>query len=206
MVLAVGDARQSAGWLLPILCGADLIAVWYWRKNMAAGRLFAMAPWVIVGMILGAGALAFPENVIRRMIAVIVTVMFLLYLRKRISPNTGAGTSHPIPYGVAAGFTTTVANAAGPVMNLYLLGRRLPKEEFVATGAWFFFIVNLSKVPIYQYHGLFSRQSLAFNALMIPVIAGGALAGRWMLHRIPTLWFERAVITLTGVSIVLLFK
>ena len=50
-------------------------------------------------------------------------------------------------YGASAGFATTVANAAGPVMNLYLLARRLPKHEFVATGAWFFFAVNLSSSP-----------------------------------------------------------
>jgi len=57
MVLAVGDARQSAGWLLPVLCTADLFAVYYWRRNTAARRMFSLAPWVLAGMALGAVAL-----------------------------------------------------------------------------------------------------------------------------------------------------
>jgi uncharacterized membrane protein YfcA len=59
-------------------------------------------------------------------------------------------------YGIAAGFATVVANAAGPIMNMYLLTRHLSKEQFVATGAWFFFILNLAKIPIYVWFGLFS--------------------------------------------------
>jgi uncharacterized membrane protein YfcA len=110
------------------------------------------------------------------------------------------------PHGIAAGFSTTVANAAGPVMNLYLLGKRLPKEEFVATGAWFFFIINLMKVPIYVWHGLFSARSLAFDAAMFPAVLGGALTGRWLLYRIPAGIFEMLVVVLTALSLWFLFR
>ena len=47
-------------------------------------------------------------------------------LPKPIAPATG----------VLGGFTTLIANAAGPVMNLYLLAIRLPKEVFLPTAAW----------------------------------------------------------------------
>ena len=33
MVLVVGDARLSAAWLLPVLCIADLFAIFYWRRR-----------------------------------------------------------------------------------------------------------------------------------------------------------------------------
>ena len=88
-------------------------------------------------------------------------------------------------YGISAGFATTVANAAGPVMNLYLLARRLPKHEFVATGAWFFFVVNLVKLPIYAFHGLIDRRSLMFDLALAPSVVAGALLGRALLHRLP---------------------
>jgi uncharacterized membrane protein YfcA len=91
-------------------------------------------------------------------------------------------------------------------MNLYLLSQRLPKEEFVATGAWFFFLVNLSKVPIYAWHGLFSRPSLTFAALMIPAVTLGALAGRRLLHRFSPRTFENLVLILAAISTLLLFK
>jgi hypothetical protein len=134
-----------------------------------------------------------------------VLLMLAAYLWRRSHPQEQVS-SHAASYGVAAGFATTVANAAGPVMNLYLLSKRLPKEEFVATGAWFFFIVNLSKVPIYAWYELFSVRSLTFNALMVPAVTAGALTGRWIIHHIPQRVFEAIVIVLTAVSTLLLFR
>lgn len=204
MVFAVGDARQSAGWLLPILCTADLFALYFWRKHSAANRLFSLAPWVIAGMIGGAFALALPEKTLRPVVGSIVLIMVIAHIWRRMRKE--AMPSAPVPYGIAAGFSTTVANAAGPVMNLYLLSKKLPKEEFIATGAWFFFIINLSKIPIYAYHKLFSVPSLTFDALMIPAVLAGAITGRWVLLKIPQHIFEVVTISLAALSAALLFR
>ena len=206
MVIAVGDARHSAGWLLPVLCMADVFAVWYWGRHAAASRLFSLAPWVIAGMIGGAFALALHERQIRVLVGLIVLVMLAAYLRRRMRPSTEVVAVAPAPYGIAAGFATTVANAAGPVMNLYLLSKRLPKEEFVATGAWFFFMINLTKIPLYAWHGLFTRTSLTFDAMMFPPVLAGALAGRWLIHRIPGKLFETLVVGITVASLWFLFR
>jgi hypothetical protein len=107
-------------------------------------------------------------------------------------------------YGVVAGFATMLANAAGPVMNAYLLAKRLPKEEFIATGAWFFLIINLSKVPVYAGRGLMSAHSLLFDLLLAPAVVVGALCGRQIFARIPQRAFERIVLLLTGAAAVLL--
>lgn len=205
MVLAAGDARLSAGMLLPILCVADIFAVIYWRRHAAAGRLFSLVPWVAAGMALGAMALSLEERALRWIVGAIVLVMLFVHLRRRLRPGEPE-VSHGAPYGVTAGFATTVANAAGPVMNLYLLSKRLPKEEFIATGAWFFFVINLSKIPIYAWHGLFSRNSLTFDALMVPAVVLGAVAGRRLVHHIPQTLFEALVVILTAVSTAFLFQ
>lgn len=204
MVLTVGDARMSAGWLLPILCAADVLAIWYWRRHAAAGRLFSLAPYVAVGMVGGALTLSLEEFILRRLVGAIVALMLAAHLWRRLGKSEAK--AHPLAYGVAAGYSTTVANAAGPVMNLYLLSQKLGKEEFVATGAWFFFFVNLAKVPIYAWHGLFSRKSLVFDAVMIPAIVAGAMLGRVVLYRISPKVFENSVIVLTVVSTYLLFR
>lgn len=206
MVLTVGDARQSAGWLLPVLCTADLFAVYYWRRHAAAGRLFSLAPWVVGGMALGAAALSLNERALRPVIGGIVLLMLAAYLWRRLRPALSNIGTHAAPYGITAGFATTVANAAGPVMNLYLLSKQLPKEEFVATGAWFFFIINLTKLPIYVWHGLIGKPSLTFDALMAPAVLLGALTGKWVLHRIEPKVFEILVIALTTISTLLLLK
>jgi hypothetical protein len=206
MVLMVGDARQSAGWLLPVLCTADLFAIYYWRRNAEARRLFSLAPWVVAGMALGAAALGLSERLLRPVVGAIVLVMLALYVRRRLRPHAVEAPAHGAPYGVAAGFATTVANAAGPVMSLYLLSQRLSKEDFVATGAWFFFVVNLAKTPIYTWHGLFTGPSLAFDLAMIPAVLAGALAGRWVVRRASQRLFETLVVALTAVSTLMLFR
>ena len=48
---------------------------------------------------------------------------------------------------MTAGFITLIANAAGPLMAIYLVAMRLPKMEYVGTAAVFFMLLNLFKVP-----------------------------------------------------------
>ena len=206
MVIAIGDARHSAGHLLPVLITADLFAVYYWRKHASAWKLFSLAPWVLLGMAGGAMALGLNEKQIRPMVAAIVIGMMAVYMWRRYFRKGANVEPHPVLYGGLAGFSTTVANAAGPVMNLYLLSKRLPKEEFIATGAWFFFFVNLSKVPVYLYHGIITKPSLAFDAAMVPAVVAGALAGRWVVRHIDAKVFEALVVAMTLVSAALLLK
>jgi uncharacterized protein len=205
MVILVGDARHAPAWALPVLLTADVFAVWYWRKRAETQQLFSLAPWVLVGILGGALALGAEEILIRRLLGFLVIGMLLLYLQRRLSRSTQVH-GNPAIYGVATGFSSTVANAAGPVMNLYLLSRKLPKEEFVATGAWFFLILNIAKIPVYAYHSLYSAESLTFDVIMIPIVLAGAYAGRWLVRVMPQKLFEVAVIGMTAISCFLLFR
>ena len=205
MVILVGDARHAPAWALPVLLTADVFAVWYWRKHAEARQLFALAPWVVAGIVGGAVALGLEEAIIRRMLGGIVFGMLAIYLYRRFSSASEVHGS-PALYGLATGFSSTVANAAGPVMSLYLLSKNLPKEQFVATGTWFFLVLNLAKVPVYVYHTLFSAESLTFDVMMIPLVLCGAFAGRWLVRVMPQKVFETAVIAMTGVSCLLLFR
>ena len=204
MVMTAGDARHAAAWTVPILSTADIFAVTYWRRHSEAKKLFSLIPWVAAGMVVGALALGLSERVLRPIIGGIVVLMVVIYLWRKRSASTVKGSSSF--YGIFTGFATTVANAAGPVMNLYLLTQNMPKEQFVATGAWFFLVVNISKMPIYAYYGLFSRQSLIFDLLMVPAVIGGARAGLWIIKNTPQRLFETLVIVLTAVSALFLFR
>src|SRR5262249_2123503 len=205
MVLTVGDARYSAAWTLPILSTADVFAVMYWRKHADARKLFSLVPWVAVGMLGGALALSLSELVLRRLIGCVVVLMLIIYVvRKRNPQKQVAG--QPSFYGIVAGFASTIANAAAPVMNMYLLSRKLSKEQFVATGAWFFLVINLAKIPIYSWHHLFSTTSLSFDLLMVPAVVCGAFAGLWVVHRVPQRLFDTVIVLLTGISAFILFR
>ena len=205
MVLAVGDARYAAAWTLPILSTADIFAVAYWRRHADTRKLFSLIPWVAAGMLAGAAALTLNELVLRRMVGAVVVTMLILQIVRRLKPEGRVEGNAPL-FGIATGFATTIANAAGPVMNMYLLSRRLSKEQFVATGAWFFLVVNLAKVPIYSGYHLFSRSSLMFDALMVPAVICGNFLGLWLIRRIPQRVFETLIIALTAISSVFLFR
>jgi len=205
MVLTVGDARFATAWTLPVLSTADVFAVAYWRRQAEARQLFSLIPWVLVGIAGAAAALSLDEAVIRKIIGGIIIGMLAIYLWRRFSPTPQVA-GNPAFYGMCTGFASTLANGAGPVMNIYLLSRKLPKEKFVATGAWFFFVVNLLKAPVYAWHGLYSRESLTFDVLMVPAVLAGALAGRWLIRKIDQGMFEVLVIALTAVSCLFLFR
>jgi uncharacterized protein len=205
MVLTVGDARFATAWTLPILSTADVFAVAYWRRQAEARQLFSLIPWVLLGIAGAAAALSLDEAVIRKIIGAIIVGMLAIYLWRRFSPTPQVA-GNPAFYGICTGFASTLANAAGPVMNIYLLSRKLPKEKFVATGAWFFFVVNLLKAPVYAWHGLYSRESLTFDLMMVPAVLAGALAGRWLIRNIDQSMFEVLVIALTAVSCLFLFR
>ena len=205
MVLAAGGARESAGWLLPLLIFADCFAVMYWRRHARLRDLLHLAPWVLAGLAAGAFALSMDEKYLRPMVGVIVLVMMAVFLYRRHFGGADVK-PHPAGYGLAAGFSTTVANAAGPVMNLYLLSMRLPKEQFLGTGAWFFFMVNCTKVPVYLGHGMITPRSLTIDACVAPAVVLGAFLGRKLVNHVPEKVFEVIVVVLTLVSTIFLFR
>jgi uncharacterized membrane protein YfcA len=86
--------------------------------------------------------------------------------------------------GALGGFTTMVANAAGPIMILYMLAMGLPKMEFMGTGAWYFFLLNVFKLPFSYQLGLLSRRSLLIDAALVVMVIAGALWGKKILPRI----------------------
>jgi len=205
MVMIVGDARLSAAWTQPVLSSGDLLGVYYWRKHADAKKLFSLIPWVLAGIVAASFALYLNERIIRYMVAAIVLLMLAVEAWRRWGSKSEVHGS-PVFYGVSAGFATTIANAAGPVMSMYLLSRRLPKEQFVATGAWFFFVANLLKVPVYIWYGLYSRESLAFDALLFPAVMAGGVAGKWFVGKVPQRTFDLLVVAITAISALLLFR
>ncbi len=103
-------------------------------------------------------------------------------------------------FGPLGGFTTMIANAAGPVMSLYFIASRLPVQAILGTAAWFFFVVNLIKLPFSVGLGLITPASLLLDLVLVPALVAGALIGRAVARRISLPWFERIVLLLTLAS------
>jgi uncharacterized protein len=203
-------AKEATGLVLPLLIVGDLYAVASYRQHTVWRHLWRLFPWTALGVGLGALALGrLDDAAVRRLIGGIILAMFALHLWRRWSARRGRGDEElaaAVPAGMAAavgvlaGFTTQVANAAGPVMILYLLAMGLPKLEFIGTGAVFFLCLNLFKVPFMAGLGMITPASLTANLLLAPAVLAGAFAGRWLVQRINQRWFEIIVLSLTLVA------
>ena len=196
-------ARASTGALLPLLLCADLFGVSFFRRHADWRQLWKLLPWVILGVAAGSLALGRINNAqVQRLIGLILLGMVGLHVWRKQRSDELAGT---LPHtwwfaaltGTLAGFTTMVANAAGPIMVLYLLAVGLPKLVFIGTAAWFFMLVNALKVPFSLQLGLITVESLRMDALLLMPLVPGALLGPALLRRLNQKTFESMVLLLT---------
>jgi uncharacterized protein len=204
-------ARESTGALLPLLICGDVLAVGYYRRHARWGTLWRLFPGVVPGLLLGAWFVAVVDEAwMRRTIGLILLALCAMQLWTRAADRTtatGSRGAHPLlatPIGAVAGFTTMTANAAGPVMTLYLILAGLPMLELIGTGAWFFAVVNLVKLPFSLGLGLVSPGSLVVDALLVPALLVGGLAGILAIRRMDQRTFETAALALSGASAALL--
>ena len=152
-VFAFG-AKASTGVLMPLLIGGDIFAIIYYKKHADWKYIFILIPWMILGVILGTyfGNLL-DENTFRLGMAglILLTTLLLLYWERYPLKQVPSHWSFAGNLGVLAGFTTMIGNLAGAVTNIYFLAMRLPKNVFIGTSAYVFFIINLFKVPFHVY-------------------------------------------------------
>ncbi|MET8957210.1 sulfite exporter TauE/SafE family protein [Streptomyces sp. NPDC004129] len=207
---AVLPARASTGVLLPVLIVGDVLAVLTYRRHAHWPTLWRLFPAVAVGVVLGTLFLVWADDgVVRTSIGAILLLMTGVTLWRRRTADreedpdavtTRAGRVKARSYGVLGGFTTMVANAGGPVMSMYLLSAGFRKLGFLGTSAFFFLIVNVSKVPFSAGLGLIDGRSLLLDAALAVFVVPGAFIGRWALDRINQRLFEQLVIVATVVG------
>jgi uncharacterized membrane protein YfcA len=197
-------AREAIGVILPLLCLADVftLAV-YWRKWDL--RLVA---WPLAGTAIGiALATGFVSSIsdlaLRRSIGAIGLVLtLLLVVRNHFHPHVVYRPRpwHGVLVGVAAGVSSTIAHAAGPILALFLLAQRLEKTSFVATTGVFFTANNLLKVPPYVATGLIDGTTLALSLRYAAAVPLGIAAGWWANRLLPQRHFDAVVAALMIVT------
>jgi len=199
----VFGAKASTGVLLPLLVVGDVCAVRLVGRDVVWDSVRRLLPPAIAGIVIGWLLLdRLDEHVCRPLIGGIILALAAGQLVRMWRPELLARVPHSRWFawtmGILTGITTMLANAAGPVVALYLLAVALPKSQLIATGAWFFLIVNLFKVPFSTNLGLIAPGTLAINAALAPGVLLGLLLGRAFLRRLPQRAFETLVLCLAA--------
>jgi len=193
----VVPAKESTGLILPMLIVGDIFAVAYYRRHAVWKHLVKLIPFAAVGIVIGSMAMGKASDAqVRVFIGSVILVMLALNwvrTRRGDGARVPTGAWFPICIGLAAGVTTMMANAAGPIMVVYLLAMRLPKQEFIGTGAWYYLLLNCFKVPFSGSLNLINWQSLQLNLILLPAIVVGALAGVRLVKHVPEKMFADLV-------------
>jgi uncharacterized protein len=210
MIAAIVTGRAIPGTTLPLLIAADIFAVSWYRQHARWDLLRPMIIAVSVGFAAGAAFFAIVGSATRPIELVIgISILLMVVIQ---SWRMIGGSKPAIPtqtaaavYASTGGFTTFVANAAGPILNTYLVRLGLTKEEMVGTSAWFYFAVNIAKVPVYIALGewssggsFFTRTNLAFDAALMPAVLVGLFGGRTLFHKLPERAFLIGVLVLSA--------
>jgi uncharacterized protein len=202
----------SSGLVLPMLVMADVFGVAYYHRNAHWKTVLKVLPWAFIGILAGLltgksiSAVQF-KQLIGILVIISLVVMIWLEIKK-------SGKRDPVPHkvwiaiplGILGGFSTMIGNAAGPIMSVYLLSVNLSKNTFIGTAAWFFFIVNLVKMPlqVWGWHNI-TLQTLEFNFILLPAIALGAYAGIKLVKIFPESAYRWFVVAATFLSALALF-
>lgn len=200
---AILPARDSTGTMLILLLVGDILAIrTYWR-DAEWTVLKRLVPGVLIGVGLGTLFLRFAsDTTTKRFIGTLLLILIAttLTLMRLPNPPTIQGPIGRAVYGTLAGFTTMAANAGGPVTSMYFLASRFTVSTFLGTTAWFFFIVNLIKLPISIGLGIIRSDTLLIDLILAPIVITSALVGRRLAQRMDEKIFGPIVTVLTIIS------
>lgn len=205
IVAAVFGGKQSTGIILPMLVVGDIFAVKYYNRHADWGNIRKLLPWTLIGVVLGVVVgNSINDQQFKLLIAISVLICLGILIYSEIK-----GDNIKVPtklwfyalVGIACGFTSMIGNAAGPILSIYLLARAFKKNTFMGTSAWFFLILNLTKVPmqIFFWHNI-NLQTLILDFIMIPAIMVGAIAGIMVIKRINEKPFRYTIIVMTALA------
>lgn len=202
-------ARASTGILMPLLICGDIFAIIYYKKHAQWSHIYKLIPWMAIGVILGTyGGSFLDEKTFKTGMAslIIATTALMIYWEKRTKKELSSHWAFAGSAGVLAGFTTMIGNLAGAVTNIYFLAMRLPKNVFIGTAAFVFFIINVFKVPFH----VFVWETISINSLetslqFLPYLVVGLFTGVRLVERIKDQNYRKLILWLTAVGAFLLF-
>mgnify|MGYP001158986084 CR=1 FL=1 len=199
----------ATGFMVPLLILGDLFGLFYFRQHADWRLIRRLVPGVLLGFVITALLFKFVDtHTLGRIIGVLILASVVLEVWRQRSEQ-GSADLQPMSnkaavvfFGTLAGMTTMAANAGGTAMTLYLVKMRVSMLAFMGTATWFFFIINVLKVPIVGSLGFITRASLLADLWFAPMIVIGAFVGIFTFRRMNERVFVTIALALSTVAAV----
>lgn len=209
LMAIVFGGKASTGIILPLLCLADIMAVIYYHRHAQWNHFWKLVPWMAAGILIGVyTGKDLNEAVFRKVMAVIILAAIIIMFTMEFRKSTRIPTNKlfTATTGLSAGFTTMLGNLAGAFSSVYFLAMRLPKNDFIGTGAWVFLVINLFKLPfqVFVWKNI-DYITLQTDLLLSPALVLGFWAGSRIVTRIKDNSYRKVVIVLTLVGAIFIF-
>ena len=200
----VYGAKESTGILMPLLICGDILAVIYYKRHVKWIYLSKLLPWMVLGVLVGVVlGKDLPEDLFKSGMAfiILISVVMMYYWERKKDKKVPNHRIFGALMGIMAGFTTMVGNLAGAFSNIYFLAIKLPKNEFIGTAAWLFFIINLFKVPFHIWSwGTMNQGSFQISLSLIPAVIAGFGLGVFLVKKINNDKYRKLILLLTGLG------
>ena len=208
MALVFGG-KASTGIVLPLLCAADIAAVFYYHRHAQWKHFWKLLPWMITGILIGVFAgKDLNETIFRKIMAVIIILTVIIMLTMEFIKTENVPT-HPLfaaSTGIVAGITTMLGNLAGAFSNLYFLAMRMAKNDFIGTAAWIFLVINLFKLPFQVFYWKnITASSLQTDLWLLPALVLGFWLGIKIVKHLKDDDYRKTVILLTLIGAIVIF-
>lgn len=205
MITYTFNAKVASGFMLTLLIIADIPAVLKYGRFGKPKDMLRLLPPALLGIILGAIVGDWlDEGQFKLLMGLMVLVCLLLILYGQIFKKEIKAPDNKLFHiiiGVLSGFSSMVGNAAGPIFSLYLISMSFDRNKFIGTAAWFFFTVNLIKLPFHIFMwGTITGTSFKYTLAMVPFILLGAIVGIYLIKRIKEKHFQMAVSFMTALA------
>lgn len=209
LMTIVFGGKASTGIVLPLLCAADIMAVKYYHRHAQWPHFWKLIPWMVAGILVGVFiGKDLNEGIFRKIMATIIvlTVVIMLFMELRKVTRIPNNIFFTGSMGLVSGFTTMLGNLAGAFSNIYFLAMRLPKNDFIGTGAWVFLVINLFKLPFQIiYWKNITASTLLTDLALLPFLAVGFWCGIKLVAVIKDDLYRQVVIVLTLIGAVFIF-
>lgn len=205
LLAIIFGGKESVGIMLPMLLVGDLVAIKKYGKQANTKDILRLLPPTILGVIVGAFlGNRMDDSQFKFLMGIILMVcLILLVFRSKTKRANALSENRPLRWvvGMVSGFSSMVGNSAGPIFSVYILAQNLQKKTMIGTAAWFFFIMNMIKVPFHIFlWKTITLETVKYAIFALPFIGLGAIAGIWIIRHINESWYRRIIILTTAIA------